>query len=272
MRIRKDAQWLEALLDVTRKPVGVKFLLSEDDYNHFSAQEPKNRMSYCTLVRRASDGIGSKFHSGHMACSGGSVALGLDKPTEKMLTGERRYKQGAYQDLCVCRKVSKHMAYCQSTFGVAVLPLDEFTAEPDVVIIVCEPFQAMRLVQAYAYSHGHAKDICLSGMQAICQECTSFPFENDQINLSLMCSGTRLLAGWNNSEMALGMPYHIFSQIVTGLKATVNPLERDPQKRAIAQRIKEQDLDEDAPFIVYGHNYDDGCYKGGSVGQSNKVL
>lgn len=272
MQNNEKALWVGALLDIARKPVGVKFLLSGEDYKAFPAQELKSRMSYCTTVRRAGEGIGCKFHFGHMACSGGAVALGLEKQTEQMISGERRYKQGAYQDLCMCRKVSKHMTYCQhSAYGVAVMPLDEFLVDPDVVVIVCEPFQAMRLVQAYAYSNGHAENICLSGMQAICQECTSLPFENDQLNLSLMCAGTRMLAGWKNSEMALGMPYRIFVELVEGLKATVNPLERDAGKRAIAQRLSERGLEDPSFTIVYGRNYDDGCYKGGPVGSPKEL-
>lgn len=272
MTTHQNAQYLEALLNLSRKPVGIKFLLTKQEYESFPADELGSRMSYCTVVRRASGGKCQKFHLGHMACVGGSTALGLEKPTEIMLSGERRFSQGAYKDLCVCRKVSKKMTCCRhSAYGVAVLPLERFEQDPDVVILVCNPFSAMRIVQGYAYKHGQAENICLSGMQAICQECTSFPYENDQFNLSMLCSGTRMLASWSKDEMAIGMPYHLFEQIVEGVKATVNPLERNAEKEAIKNRLAQSSLD-DGFDIVFGRNYDDNCYKGGPVGEPSKLF
>ncbi len=267
MTVHQNEQWLEALLELSRKPVGVKFLLTKSDYERFQAAESENRMSYCTFVRRASEGTGAKFHYGNMACAGGAAALGLAEVTESMISGERRLSHGAYKDLCICRKVSKKMTYCaHSAYGVAVLPLSEFTSPPDVVILICNPFNAMRIAQGYAFNHGHADDICLSGMQAICQECTSYPYETDCLNLSLMCSGTRMLAGWKKDEMAAGMPYHIFEEVVDGLQATVNPLERDPEKRRIADRLAENNIGSDFT-IMFGHNYDDNAYTGGPAGR-----
>ncbi|KUO70476.1 MAG: hypothetical protein APF77_05590 [Clostridia bacterium BRH_c25] len=176
--------------------------------------------------------------------------------------------QGTYKDLCIAHKVSMNMSYCgHRTFGAAVMPLEAFEEEPDVVIIICDPYNAMRIVQGYAYNNGHASSIKLSGMQAICQECTSFPYENDQLNISLMCSGARLLARWAKDEMAIGMPYHLFPQIIDGIKNTVNPLERNPGKKIIAQKMDKAGVSSELS-IHFNHNYDDNVYKGGLVPES----
>lgn len=127
-----------------------------------------------------------------MACSGGATALGLEIPTEEMLSGERRYSQGAYNNLDICKKVSNNMKYLKKqVYGVLTLPLEEFEkmkgVNPDVIIFVCNPFNAMRIVQGYANMRGHVNNISISGMQAICQEVTSLPYVNNQLNMSLMC-------------------------------------------------------------------------------------
>ena len=263
----EKALWLETLLDLPRRPVGIHFLITKEAYDAFPAVEPKNRMSYCTMVRKASQGIMQKAHLGHMACGGGAAALGLSEPTEEMKDGTRRLKQGAYLDLGVCRKMSKNMVYCcHKAYGVGIAPLGECDVEPDVVIIICNPFNAMRIAQGYAYRSGHLKDICFSGMQAICQECTSRPFETDSINLSMMCSGTRMLAGWKKAELGIGMPYHLLEQVIEGLKSTVNPLERNKEKEKIALRMEERGLLGQLD-IVMNKNYDDGCYRGGPAGK-----
>ena len=264
MDCKKCAQWTEALLSLKRKPVGVKFLLTREDYLKWEAHENKNKMSYCTVVRRATEGHAQKIHAGNMACMGGSLALGFLPPSEEVVSGLRRYRQGAYRDLGVCRQVSKNMVYCEHRpYGAAVMPLETFTERPDVVIVVCDAFCAMRLAQGYAYHHGHIKNIQLAGMQAMCQECTSYPYENNQPNITLMCSGTRMLGGWQNDELAVGMPYKLYLDTVDGLQNTVNPLERDHGKTAIDQRLKESGLDDGSLAIVYGKNYDDGAYHGG---------
>ena len=74
-----------------------------------------------------------------------------------------------------------------------------------------------------------------------------------------------MLARWGKDEMGIGMPGHLFTQVVRGVLATVNPLERVPEKREISQRLeragRHSELD-----IQYGRNYDDHCYVGGPAG------
>lgn len=263
--INESVKWLDILLQLERKPVGIKFLLTKEDYDNFNASENKNRMSYCTVVKRAGNGISQKIHQGHSACSGGAVALGLEKPTLENISGRRRLHQGAYRDLGVCRSISKNMVFCEhNTYGVAVMPLEAYDVEPDIVLIICNPFNAMRIIQGYSYKNGHASNIKLSGMAAICQECTSLPYEENQINISLLCSGTRMLAQWRKDEMAIGMPYRLYLDTVEGLKNTVNPLERNPEKRLISEKLNNEGLT-DKLEIKYNQNYDDNAYKGGLV-------
>lgn len=265
MDLKNASKWLDVLLNLRRKAVGIKFLLTKTEYLAFEAHENSHRMSYCTMVKRAGDGICQKVHAGHQACPGGSMALGFQEVSQEVISGKRRLGYETYKNLCIAHKVSKNMAYCDhKTYGLAVMPLEAFEKEPDVVIVVCDPYNAMRIVQGYAYHNGHASSIKLSGMQAICQECTSFPYENDQLNISLMCTGTRMLAGWAKDEMAIGMPYHLFPQIVDGIKNTVNPLERNQGKKIIAEKMDLAGLSGELS-IHFNHNYDDNAYIGGLV-------
>lgn len=265
MTINESAKWLDILLQLERKPVGIKFLLTKEDYDAFQARENKHRMSYCTVVKRAGNGICQKIHKGHNACIGGAIALGLEKPSQENVSGRRRLHQGAYRDLGVCRNISKNMVFCEhTTYGVAVMPLEAYDVEPDVVLIICNPFNAMRITQGYSYKNGHASNIKLSGMSAICQECTSLPYEENQINLSLLCSGTRMLAQWNKDEMAIGMPFRLYLDTIEGLKSTVNPLERNLEKKRIEEKLLTECL-ADKLEIKYNKNYDDNAYKGGLV-------
>lgn len=265
MGIMESAKWLDILLQIERKPVGVKFLLTKEEYDEFSATENKQLMSYCTVVKRASNNISQKIHKGHNACLGGATALGLEELSEESISGKRRLSQGAYRDLGICRSISKNMTFCKhKAFGVGVMPLESYDTEPDVVIIISNPFNIMRIIQGYSFSNGHANNIKISGMSAICQECTSFPYEENQLNISVLCSGTRMLAQWGKDEMAIGMPFRLYLEVIEGLKKTVNPLERNAEKKQIENKLLKEDslnkLD-----IKYNQNYDDNAYKGGVV-------
>lgn len=54
--------------------------------------------------------------------------------------------------------------------------------------------------------------------------------------------------------MAIGMPYHLFSQVVDGIKNTVNPLERNGDKKLILERMNEKGISKELS-VVFDHNY-----------------
>ena len=157
---------------------------------------------------------------------------------------------------------------CRLHITFSPTEVKDYNEEPDVVIFVCKPYQAMRLSHGYAYHHGYANEIKLSGMQAICEECTSYPYENGCFNVSMMCSGTRMMAGWKDDEMGVGMPYRIFIDVLDGLIKTVNPLERNKHKKIIKEKLEKNNLS-DLLDIRMNENYDDSCYIGGIVENEN---
>ena len=66
---------LTELLALKRKPVGIKFLKTKEDYEKAEAQEPKTGLPYCTAVAKAGvaktgeNQMRRRFHSpGHAAC------------------------------------------------------------------------------------------------------------------------------------------------------------------------------------------------------------
>ena len=61
--------------------------------------------------------------------------------------------------------------------------------------------------------------------------------------------------------MALGMPFRLYLEMVDGLKHTINPLERNAEKRQIADKLLKEGM-VDSLDIKYNHNYDDHAYKG----------
>jgi Uncharacterised ArCR, COG2043 len=96
-------------------------------------------------------------------------------------------------------------------------------------------------------------------MQALCEECTTRPFENNEVNISMLCSGTRCVAQWKKDELGIGIPFNMLSLIVDGLKNTFNHMDQNPEKRLIESKLKKYGLEDEAT-IIYGKNYYTGNY------------
>lgn len=256
-----QALWLDILLELSRKPVGIRFLPDQTAFDQSRLPEPKTGLPYCTAVMRATRGQPCKVDAGHSACIAGSRALGLAEPAEEAYSGRRHRDLGLYKDLCVSRSVAKDMVYCvHNCAGVEITPLDLFSSTPpDVLVMVVNPYTAMRIVQGYAYHFGQLKTVKMVGNCAICQECTSYPHEENTLNLSMLCSGTRRVGRWGKDELALGLPYHYLDQVIDGLKQTVTPMEQDRDKDRIAGKCSENGLDNELT-IKKGQNYYKGAY------------
>ena len=146
------------------------------------------------------------------------------------------------------------MTFCShKPYGVMVKPVEEYEEEPDVVLVVTNPYNGMRIMQAYTHVFGFNTAFKMAGNQAICSECTAFPFESNDINVSLLCSGTRFKAKWQDEEIAIGFPFNQFLPIVRGLYATLDPIEPNEKKAEIEARCRK--LDRAVPEIHYDGNY-----------------
>lgn len=241
-------------LDLKRKIVGVRFLFDEEEFNNARSKKLKGRMAYCVMVRTAMAGKSLKAAVDNFGCMGGAKALGAVEPDEESLSGRFYRRLGLYRDLATSRNVQRTMTFLRHRlYGVMVKPLDKYEEEPDVVLMAADPYNTMRIVQSYSYVFGFKTGFRMSGNQAICSECTAVPYESNDINVSLLCSGTRFKAGWGDDEMAVGFPFNRFLPIVRGLYATLDAVEPDEKKAEIEKRCRERNRP--VPRIQYNKNY-----------------
>ena len=251
---KKQEELLVALLGLKRRPVGVSLLKTEACYQACGFAEPKYGLPYCTAVNNASRGRSYKLDLKHDRCAASAVALGLKPVEEYRLSGQMHLDLKVYKDLAVSRSVAQDMVYCQEqNYGVAVCPLGDCQSAPDLVLIVANAKAAMRILQGYAYHFGQLKNIKMAGMCAMCQECTSYPLVHKQVNLSMLCSGTRCVGRWDENEMAVGIPAEQLPQIIDGIWHTVDPMEPEARKKQIKESLAAAGLD--CPEIDLKHNY-----------------
>ncbi len=267
-------QQLNNALMLERRIAGVKFLYTKEEFEAADAKQLSSFLPYCVMVKSAVSGASLKAGKENFGCPDGAISLGIydpikdgfeDKELEFFISGKRYAEPGVYKDLETSQKTMSNIVILKKrAYGIMLKPLEEFADDPDVVIIVAEPFNMMRLVQGYCYEYGTFSNYRLAGNQAICSESTAYPLENDDINISLLCSGTRQNSKWKDSEMSMGMPYRKFAPVVNGVYKTINPLVRDEDKVRIEKNMKA--TNQEIIKIEYGTNYDSGIYRFGAEG------
>jgi len=245
---------LNCALDLERKAVGIKFLYTEEEYHSANAKTVTVPIHYCVMVRLASEGRALKSTGDHLACLAGARALGLKEIDDNHRSGQNGKKLGLYHDMPTAKRTRDNMSYCDhQAFGIMVKPLEDYDSEPDVVIIVSHPYNIMRIVQGYSYYNGVQSAFKMTGNQAICSESTAYPYVNNNINVSLLCIGTRHKAGWGDHELSVGFPIGLFNNIVDGMINTVNIMDNNQKKEVIAKKLIENEIDDLA--IKYDFNY-----------------
>lgn len=217
---------LKSVLNTDREPVGITLLFTEEEYSDYPADEPTSKLPYCVMVKNAAiKRRGVKSTLKHHNCDGATTALALEPSNEKIESGEEYFSYKLYSSVATARR---HRASIKSlhrepvsTYGVASIPLVDCTKTPDVVIMIVNAYQAMRIVQGYTYQTGKKPAIDMGAMQAMCSEVTVSPYMTGELNVSVMCPSTRTLCKWSENDMCVGIPYELFTQIVNGVEATV---------------------------------------------------
>ncbi len=239
MDIRKLTNELNILLNLERCIVGVKLVHSKEEYEKYSGKELILPMSYCVAVKCATLGHSIKLTRDTGGCFGSNRALGLVECNPEFKSGESGCRLGLYETPQVAASVANTVPICENnTYGVIVKPLELFEDLPDVVLIISDTREAMRILQGYTYVYGLTKGLCMSGNQAVCVEATLFPIFTKELNLSMFCSGTRYKANWKPSEVISGIPIEKLEGLVKGLIGTINPIEMNDRKKEIEKGFR----------------------------------
>ncbi len=264
MDIKHSVNLIEAYLGLDRKPVGVKFFFNKEEFDNFEVPQRDRKVTYCNSVQLASKGNSMKLTKENQGCPNGAFALNFTDVPPPISSGNGRFNKHMYQSVEVAKSINDDMKFMKERpYGIAVMPLENYNEAPDVVIVVGSSYNIMRMLQGHAYFNGYHDNLRTVGLQAVCQDLTTYPYNTEDINISLLCPGTRLVADWVPNEIGMGIPYAKWEDVVQGVVETTNPFERDTQKKDILARLEERGLDTSG--IILGQNYDDGSYSGGTI-------
>ena len=264
MDIKTSVDLIESYLELDRKPVGVKFFFDKDEFENFEIPQRQNKVTYCNSVQLASKGKSMKLTKENQGCPNGAMALKMKEIPEPMASGKARLSKNIYKDVEISKSISDEMIFLEEEpVGIVVMPLENYKEDPDVVVVVSKSYNIMRMIQGHGYFNGYTNNLKTIGLQAVCHDLTTYPYITKDINITLLCPGTRLVADWQSDEIGIGIPFEKWNEVVEGVKETTNPFVRDDKKKGIEKRLSERGLD--TSEIKFNENYDDGSYSGGKL-------
>lgn len=104
------------------------------------------------------------------------------------------------------------------TQSIKVAPFEASGGEPDVIIVIGNPARLMEILQIL---HNTTKDpleaSCTGEGSAIAGEATALPYMEGKPNLTLLCGGARTIGGFEDDELAFGIPFDVFQEVAASL-------------------------------------------------------
>lgn len=246
------AKECKVVLNLKRQIVGVQFLYIKEEYDDCTAEQLSARMTTCGMASQAMKGKHVKATKECFTCQAGPHLMGMKPIPSFISSGREYYEFKLYADMAIARQAQSGLcAVNQKIYGVAMGPLESME-RVDVVLFLCDAWQAMRVVQGYTYYHGRAQNIGMIGNQGVCSDLIARPYFMNDINISVLCMGTRLSTNAEDSEMGVGMPGHLFEDVVKGIRNTINEATEDKRKKELQKRLETEGMEYP---IEYGKIY-----------------
>lgn len=227
---------MEKALFMERPVMGVKLIAYKKEFDAIDVPYCSAKRSFCGMVQQAtSKGSLLKCNADSFSCAGGGSALGILPQHNPRLSGRSYQASKMYSTLSIAHNVNESMLHIgHFNYGVLVGPLT-LMDDCDIVIMLGTSRQIMRIMQGYTYHYGAYEGLKSVGMQALCSDLVSRPFNTNNINISLMCCGARNFTHAKDGEMGIAVPVHMYEKVSDGVVQTINYMEHAPYKHKLEE-------------------------------------
>lgn len=211
------ARQLKEVLGLDGSPVGVAF--SDEPASSGKSQKA---LACLALYQAAREGATFNITSETCICPGGLTSLGLAAPNPERAARVKKFLiHGEKFSSCNAAFFrSRALSVSQSPVGISkyviVGPLDDFELKPDLVLFLCNPAQASRLVTLSTYESGIPVTAQLSS--STCGGAVTIPLSTGRINVTLLdISSRHYVKGFKDSDLFFSVPYFLLRSIVESI-------------------------------------------------------
>lgn len=207
------------LLGLKGSPVAVKLAKTPADIPP-GYQKIGTKSRHCQIVQdaRLKGMTGYATREEHL-CKGGAAVMGIEPSPEIVADGTTYQKLGNFKTVeGAVETVHAIPKLDESYYASVYAPLEKAEFDPDVVVFVVTPRQALRLSQAYLHTTGGRISSDYSGIQSLCADAVVAVRQRGVPNMTLGCNGSRKYSGIAEDEVILGFPPKDLSAMVEALK------------------------------------------------------
>jgi uncharacterized protein (DUF169 family) len=216
----ETSETVKKLLKLSGSPVAFRFVTRKEDIPS-GMEELDKTMRHCAMVGLARK-EGRIFFSpaGKHECNGGAWALGLREITDSLKSGDFYFKLGKFESSAACKRTIDRVPHLQTleTYATLYAPLEKTPFDPQVVLIVTNPWSMLKLAQSCLFRIGGRIHAEFAGIQSVCSDACAQTYLNGQVNFSLGCDGSRKFSGIEDGEMVIGIPAELLPEITDSLK------------------------------------------------------
>jgi uncharacterized protein (DUF169 family) len=214
------AETLKKYLKLSGSPVAFRFATKKEEIPA-GMQALDKTIRHCAMIGLARK-EGRIFYSTAVnhECNGGAWSLGLREITETLKNGDFYYKLGKFESSAACKRTIDRVAHLGTgdTYATLYSPLEKTPFDPQVVIIVANPWAMLKLAQSTLFRVGGRIEAEFAGIQSVCADACAQTYLNGKVNFSLGCDGSRKFSGIEDAEMVMGIPAEILPEITEALR------------------------------------------------------
>jgi uncharacterized protein (DUF169 family) len=178
----------------------------------------EGKMEFCRMWTEAQKGKAFFVTAENHICLPGMYHLGLRRESNK----EAVCRFWVEQVYAFSRNaVEKYVASLphlnsESVSLICISPLEKASFEPDIVLVRCNPEQAMLLLWAYSYNTGEV--VQGETGTAMCSTLVIKPYLNKKPSFTMGDPGGRYIIGLTKEEVMVSIPYSLYDTMLKTLK------------------------------------------------------
>jgi uncharacterized protein (DUF169 family) len=206
---------IKETLGLENSPIAISFSTEAPE----GVEQLKGKARLCQMLDKVRlEGESFYTIADNHACDGGANSCGLREPSKRSRTGEFLAKDlGLFGSNRAARRFVNSNP--RIDFGTVVVvsfsPLEKATFEPDVVVLICNARQGMKIGEAFAYESGK-RIVGLTG-PPICSAVVAAPFLTGEVVYSLGDRGARNFMKIKEEHIFVGISAELLPEIVENL-------------------------------------------------------
>jgi uncharacterized protein (DUF169 family) len=196
---------LKSILGLKGSPVAVKLVRNREEIPA-GVPEAGEKLRHCEMVQKARNGDVFYATKDKHACAGGAGALGVMETPEKVLNGEFYFGLGDFGSTGAAKRTTNAITRVDEDYiATMYAPLEKAGFKPDVIVIIGNPKQMLKLAKANIHALGGRNFADFSGIQSVCADAVAEVYMTGDVNFTLGCNGSRKNAKIADDEMIAGI-------------------------------------------------------------------